>query len=81
MYATVLGKLRVKRRRQDGSLTYQHREIVTPGKCFNSAAHLINARRSDEDHLQRSSGERSLSCDNGRVDLTAIRVALDYYIQ
>src|ERR1035441_7905022 len=52
-------------------------EAVAGGEGFDAGAGGADARRADEDHLQRAAGQGGGSGEDGGVDLTAVGVAFD----
>ena len=65
----------------DIALANQGWEAFAPGQDLDAGPGLDDARCANEDHLQRTAGERSLDGDDGRVDLATVGVALDRGIE
>src|ERR1700684_4367887 len=54
---------------------------VALGEHFNSVANASDARRADEDHLERATGKLRREREYGRVDLAAVSVALNSSVE
>jgi len=65
----------------DRALPHQHRRTIALGQYLNARAGGDDARSANENHLQRSAGQRGLRGQDGGVDLAAVGIALDDCIQ
>jgi len=81
MNPAVCGKFGMEGRCHDRSLADEDRKSLALGKDFDSWADFRDARSANEDHFERSPGERSIRGKDARVNLTPIRIALDEDIQ
>lgn len=75
--AGVVGELGVEGGGHEVAGTDQGGEAVAGGEGFDAGAGEADARRADEDHLQRAAGQGGGSGEDGGIDLTAVGVALD----
>ena len=58
--AAVVRELGMKSGCQDAALADQHRKAIACGERLDAGADLADARRADEDHLQRATGKLGL---------------------
>ena len=77
VHSPILRKLGMKCGRQQISLPHQHGESFAAGQDFDARTVCGDARRADEDHLQRAAGKRGRFGQDRRVDLAAVGIALD----
>src|SRR5271157_5461759 len=77
MHTRVSRQFGVEGRGHHASLSHQDRIVIALRQNFNPFTDAFNARRANEDHLQRIAAQRAGSLDNAGVDLAPIRVAAD----
>src|SRR5712692_8805731 len=80
VHGGVRGQLGMKRGRQHASLPHQHRPALGLRKHFDPAAHLLNDRGADENHLERRVFQLRGSRTHLAGYLPAVGVARDHQV-
>ena len=77
LHAGIGGHLGMEGGDEQVPLAHQGRKAIALGEHFNIRTYARDARRSDEDHLQRAAGQLGREGEDGGVNLTAVCVALN----
>src|SRR5208337_976021 len=81
LHTRVRGHLRMEGGHEQFSLAHKDREAVALGENLDARSHARDARRADEDHLERVPRQLRGQRQDGGVDLAAVRVPLHRGVQ